>query len=546
MTSPSPDDTEEFPGRLLHQAALWDNAELLEDLLNGDQLAHLDCRDAWGRTPLHAAATTESSRCLRILLQAGADANMASGPRAEGRTCLHIASEHGAVENIRLLLDHGADLLAKDANGLTALDLAEQGEHTQCMTVLKNAADARELARQELHSALRESCSRGDVSRAKAILRDLGAEAQIIINSAPNGSNTLLFKACEEGQREMVRLLLDHGADGRIHPVTKYSPLYIACYYGRRDIAEMLLKKFPALVSVSTVERWLPLHACIINGHTAVLELLLKFPYPDDSLRKYWDKTGQYEYEMAFDINMKDVTGQSALYLACYVGNQKLVDLLLKHKVQGVKLKTKEEQERERHEKEQDDSSNDSKSSSRENTKTNINLNVDLVEKTDEVASPTKHRISGGIQALMSKLNLVRTDSNQKDNMISPLDIDMYCNSNTETALHIAVKNKHHSIVSMLLTAGANPNLRVYLPDDEMARLAEDEYIFTGSTALVEACRNRDLGMLDLLLKSHARDDECKALFIAAHAKDEIIVSKLLALKVYKLLLLKQSLQGPR
>lgn len=49
-------------------------------------------------------------------------------------------------------------------------------------------------------------------------------------------------RACEEGQREMVRLLLDHGADGRIHPVTKYSPLYIACYYGRRDIAEMLLK----------------------------------------------------------------------------------------------------------------------------------------------------------------------------------------------------------------------------------------------------------------------------------------------------------------
>lgn len=55
-----------------------------------------------------------------------------------------------------------------------------------------------------------------------------------------------------------------------------------------------------------------------------------------------------------------------------------------------------------------------------------------------------------------------------------------------------------------------------------------------GSTALVEACRNRDLGMLDLLLKSHARDDECKALFIAAHARDEVIVSKLLALKVRK------------
>ncbi|XP_063611108.1 leucine-rich repeat serine/threonine-protein kinase 1-like [Penaeus indicus] len=410
-------------------------------------------------------------------------------------------------------------------------DIGESAVIGAILTLIK--LYARELARQELHSALRESCSRGDVSRAKAILRDLGAEAEIIINSAPNGSNTLLFKACEEGQREMVRLLLDHGADGRIHPVTKYSPLYIACYYGRRDIAEMLLKKFPTLVNVSTVERWLPLHACIINGHTSVLELLLKFPYPEEALRKYWDKTGQYEYEMAFDINMKDVTGQSALYLACYVGNQKLVDLLLKHRIQATKVKTKEEIEKERQQKEMDSSSNDSKSSSRENTKTSIDSTSDLAEKSDDVASPTKHRISGGIQALMSKLNLVKTDANQKDNMISPLDIDMYCNSNTETALHIAVKNKHHSIVSMLLAAGANPNLRVYLPDDEMARLAEDEYIFTGSTALVEACRNRDLGMLDLLLKSHARDDECKALFIAAHAKDEIIVSKLLALKAH-------------
>jgi len=54
------------------QAALWDNAELLEDLLDADQLLrHIDCVDAWGRTPLHAAATSEDSSCLRILLQSG-------------------------------------------------------------------------------------------------------------------------------------------------------------------------------------------------------------------------------------------------------------------------------------------------------------------------------------------------------------------------------------------------------------------------------------------------------------------------------------------
>ena len=56
------------------------------------------------------------------------------------QTALHLASEHGAVENIKMLLTHGADLLTKDNNGLTALDIAEQADHGACMDVLKSAA----------------------------------------------------------------------------------------------------------------------------------------------------------------------------------------------------------------------------------------------------------------------------------------------------------------------------------------------------------------------------------------------------------------------
>lgn len=58
------------------------------------------------------------------------------------------------------------------------------------------------------------------------------------------------FRACQIGNKEIVKILLDHGADARYHPITKYSPLYIACYHGHQEIVEILLLRFPELVQV--------------------------------------------------------------------------------------------------------------------------------------------------------------------------------------------------------------------------------------------------------------------------------------------------------
>jgi ankyrin repeat protein len=51
-----------------------------------------------------------------------------------------VSSEHGYVSNVKLLLAHGADLMARDNSGLTPLDIAEKGEHIQCMLILKQTA----------------------------------------------------------------------------------------------------------------------------------------------------------------------------------------------------------------------------------------------------------------------------------------------------------------------------------------------------------------------------------------------------------------------
>lgn len=64
--------------------------------------------------------------------------------------------------------------------------------------------------------------------------------------------------------------------------------MYAACYNGYANCAEVLLKKFPALIRQCTVEKWLPIHAACLGGHVKVLEFLLNFKYPQEFLVKYW------------------------------------------------------------------------------------------------------------------------------------------------------------------------------------------------------------------------------------------------------------------
>lgn len=66
----------------------------------------------------------------------------------------------------------------------------------------------------------------------------------------------------------------------------------------------------------------------------------------------------------------------------------------------------------------------------------------------------------------------------------------------------------------------------------------EEDSNFGQSTALVEACRNRDVPLVDLLLKHGARDDDCKALSVTVQNRDETLIAKLLSTKVKCCLLL--------
>jgi ankyrin repeat protein len=81
------------------------------------------CRDSpqylkW--TPLIAAAK-DSSKCVELLLAAGANPNLKT---ADNKTALHIAASYWREASIRALLKAGADPSLKNNDGLTALDFA--------------------------------------------------------------------------------------------------------------------------------------------------------------------------------------------------------------------------------------------------------------------------------------------------------------------------------------------------------------------------------------------------------------------------------------
>lgn len=360
------------------------------------------------------------------------------------------------------------------------------------------------------HNELREAVNGNEETTVRVLLDAIGAEREIIVNMAPSGQNTLLFLGSSLGSEKIVECLLEAGADGRAHTVTSYSPLYISCHNGHLNVTKALLKKFPQLVQQVTVEKWLPFHAAVINGHIAIVELLIKFNYPESFLMTFNDPTGEFQWKLPFDPNAQDVTSQSALYVSCLLGNKSLVEFLLKWKVKCLKVKH------------------------------DLDDSPQKVAPTSQVLSPLSpsgRRVSLGIMSIMSRLSLGRDPSSEEDSneqFRNPLEVNLLCGAARETALLASVRGGFFDLAQMLLQFKADPNIIARPLEDPQndPRMTDEIYGFC-NTPLAEATRQKSIAMVDLLLKYGAKDDESNALGIAIQNNDEQITCRLLAIKAH-------------
>lgn len=194
-------------------------------------------------TPLHITASRGFTDCLRLLLQRGANVDLAPG----GITALHEACENCQPECTKLLLLHGANANAVSEEGFMPLHLCSQPESLECAKYLLQygaAINGRTLEEDDtpLHVAARNGLS----DHVDLYLR-YGAA----VDKQNDEGFTPLNTACAQPQEvthlnkyfTVSKMLIEAGADIHTMDQDKHTPLHMACKNSNPDIVELLLAK---------------------------------------------------------------------------------------------------------------------------------------------------------------------------------------------------------------------------------------------------------------------------------------------------------------
>jgi len=344
----------------LYYAALCGFRGLVERLLT----AHPQDLNAkggdWG-APLNAALTKGHLDIALFLLGRGADGQN-RGPMDQ--TGLYIASSRGYADVVRSLIDRGADLNA------ICQDYDEHGEVKWTPLQVAISQERRDIV---------------------VLLLERGADMEILPSSL---NQTALYMASSRGCADVVRLLIDRGAD--LNAIcedyhedacdVKWSPLHVAIYTERRDIAVLLLESGAdtetrscwdetALYMASSRRcayivrqlisygadlnaecdghdeygndvKWTPLHAAILTGTPPIARTLLEHgadPNAPDNLgntalhlasHQGWGEEVTFVellLEYGANVDVRDKKGWTPLHEAAYHLNLEVVVVLLNH-----------------------------------------------------------------------------------------------------------------------------------------------------------------------------------------------------------------------
>jgi ankyrin repeat protein len=186
-----------------------------------------------------AAAIPGGFRTLKLLADRGANLKVSK----VGFTPLGAAARAGDLDTVRFLLDHGADVGARTRSGYTALYGAASWSDNVAMVklLLEHGADPKtkvetsELAA-DVFTPVMAAAMRGDPAALKPLL-DRGADVNV---QGGDFGRTALLMAATTGREDVVKLLLDSGANPSTKDQLGNTPLRWARRRGDSGIVKLL------------------------------------------------------------------------------------------------------------------------------------------------------------------------------------------------------------------------------------------------------------------------------------------------------------------
>ena len=254
---------------------------------------------------------------LKQLVQDGADVNLAD---RHGESPLMYAATVGSLQAMEFLIAHGADVNAQNQFGSTAL-IWSATDLAKVKLLVGHGANVSAATKRRRTALLIAAMSDGSADIVRFLL-EKGADPK-----AMDFVKTTALRAATLGNdTETIRMLIDAGVDVNAADLAGITPLMMAAgWNGNAPAVKMLLAKGASVNATSRPVMGLPSR----NGPSefgSLTALLMAAPFGPPELIATLLNAGA-------DVNAKDVRGMTPLMLAVATDrqNRSVIEMLLKH-----------------------------------------------------------------------------------------------------------------------------------------------------------------------------------------------------------------------